>query len=138
MAWKQIASGSFLEAADIERYEAYIGEGQRGLLQLDLRAPVSQGIVTELKNKLNQAGVEEAQVTTGSPVLRISWRKGFPWLGVVVAAILGVILLAILIVGWQLFKEIISVVPDPFKGLAVGGMILVAVVVAALAWKRRR
>ena len=138
MAWEQIASGGLLAATDIERYEASIGEGQRALLELDLRAPTPDYIVSELQSQLRKAGVREAQVTTGSPLLRVSWRKGFPFLPVVVGIILGLIVLAILIVGWRLFKEIIAAIPDPFKGLAAGGIILVMAVVAMLVWQRRR
>ena len=138
MAWEQIASGELLDARDIERYEARINEGQRALLELKLRAPAPEYIVTELQSQLQKAGVWEAQVTTGSPLLRVSWRKGFPFLPVIVGIILGLIVLAILIVGWRLFKEIIAAIPDPFKGLAAGGIILVMAVVAMLVWQRRR
>ena len=138
MAWEQIASGGLLDVTDTGKYEAYIGEGQRALLELDLRAPTPDYIVSELQSQLRKAGVREAQVTTGSPLLRVSWRKGFPFLPVVVGIILGLIVLAILIIGWRLFKEVIAVIPEPFQGLAVGGLILVLVVVAMLAWQRWR
>ena len=135
MAWERIASGGLLDARDIERYEAYIIEGQRGLLELDLRAPAPDYIVAELQSQLQKAGVREAQVTTGSPLLRVSWRKGFPFLPVVVGIILGLIMLAILIVGWRLFREVAEVVPAP---VITGGIILILVVVAMLARQRWR
>ena len=135
MAWEQIASGGLLDARDIERYEAYIGEGQRALLEFDLRAPAPDYVVTELQSQLQEAGVREAQVTIGSPLLRVSWRKGFPFLPVVVGIILGLIVLAILIVGWGLFREIAEVVPAP---VITGGVILVLAVAAMLVWQRRR
>jgi len=138
VAWKKVASGGLLDTTDIEKYEAYIGEGQRALLELDLRAPAPDYIVAELQSQLQHHGVREAQVTTGSPLLRVSWRKGFPFLPVVVGIILGLIVLAILIVGWRLLKEVIAVIPEPFQGLAVGGVILVLAVVAMLVWQRRR
>ena len=133
MAWEQIASGGLLEATDIERYEAYISEGQRASLELDLRAPAPDWMVAELQSQLQKAGVREAQVTTGSPLLRVSWRKGFPFLPVVVGIILGLIMLAILIVGWRLFREVAEVVPAP---VITGGIILILVVVAMLARQR--
>jgi len=138
MAWEQIASGELLDARDIERYEARINEGQRALLELKLRAPAPEYIVAELQSQLQKAGVWEAQVTTGSPLLRVSWRKGFPFLPVVVGIILGLIVLAILIVGWRLLKEVIAVIPEPFQGLAVSGIILVLVVMAVIVWQGRR
>jgi len=138
MSWEQIASGGLLDAKDIEKYEVYIGEGQRALLELDLRAPAPDYIVAELQSQLQKASVREVQVTTGSPLLHISWRKGFPFLPVVVGIILGLIVLAVLIIGWRLFREVIAIIPEPFQGLAVGGVILVLVVVAMLVWQRRR
>ena len=132
MAWEQIASGGLLDARDIERYEAYISEGQRASLELDLRAPASDYIVSELQSQLQQAGIREVQVTTGSPLLRVSWRKGFPFLPVVVGIILSLIVLAIIIMGWRLFREVTEVVPAP---VITGGLILVLVVVAMLAWQ---
>ena len=135
MAWEQIASGGLLDARDIEGYEAYISEGQRALIELNLRAPAPDYIVSELLSQLQKAGVREAQVTTGSPLLRVSWRKGFPFLPVVVGIILGLIALAILIIGWRLFREVAEVVPTP---VITGGLILVLVVVAMLAWQRWR
>jgi len=138
MAWEQIASGELLDATDIGRYEAYIDEGQRALLELNLRAPAPEYIVAELQSQLQKAGVREAQVTTGSPLLRVSWRKGFPFLPVIAGVILGSIVLAVLIVGWRLFKEVIAVLPKPFQGFAVGGIILVLVVMAVVVWQGRR
>ena len=135
MAWEQIASGGLLDARDIERYEAYISEGQRASLELDLRAPAPDYIVSELQSQLQKAGVREAQVTTGSLLLRVSWRKGFPFLSVVVGIILGLIVLAIIIIGWRLFREVAEVIPAP---VITGGVILMLVMVAMLVWQRGR
>ena len=138
MAWERVASGGSLDATDIGKYEAYIGEGQRGLLELDLRAPAPSYIVAELQSQLQQRGIKEAQVTTGSPLLRVSWRKGFPFLSVVVGIILGLVVLAIMIVGWRLFREVIAVTPKPLQGLvATGGIILAVMVVGILIWRGR-
>ena len=138
MAWEQIASGGLLDVADIERYEAYVSEGQRGLLELDLKAPVPQSIVSELQSKLSEAGVKEVQVTTGSPLLRISWRKGFPFLPVVVAIVLGIIVLAILIAGWRLFKEVFpeGVLPVVGGSMVIGLAIVAGIVLIAMARRR--
>lgn len=128
MGWQQIASGNLLDAGELLGYEASgIDEGQRGLLSLDLRAAIPQSIVSQLQNELKQRGVAEAQVSTGSPILNISWRKGSPWLGVIVAAILGLIVLAILIVGWRLFREVVETL-----GTA-GGWLVIAAVIGIIA-----
>ena len=138
MAWEQIASGGLLDATDFGSYEAYIDEGQRALLELDLRAPAPDYVVSELQSQLQKAGVREVQVTSGSPLLHVSWRKGFPFLPVIAGIILGLTVLAILIIGWRLFKEVIAVIPEPFQGLAVSGIILVLVVMAVIVWQGRR
>ena len=125
MGYELMASGGILDAAQFNQYESYLGEGDRGLIELDLRLPVSQSMAAELENKLKQAGVEEARVTTASPMLRISFRKGFPWLAVIAAAVLGMIALAVLIVGWRLFKEVVPEGLQPLVG-GLGGLGLVA------------
>jgi hypothetical protein len=134
MSFQLIASGGILDVDELSQYESYLDEGQRGLIELDLRLPVSQSIASELEDKLRQAGVEEVRVTTASPMLRIYFRKGFPWLAVIAAVILGIIVLAVLITGWRLFKE---VVPEGWQPL-VGGLGLVLLIGLGIAILSRR
>ena len=133
MAWEFIASGGILEAWQLSQYEGYLPEGDRGMLELDLRLPVSQSVALELETQLKQAGVEEVSVTTASPMLRITFRKGFPWLAVIAATILAMIILAVLIVGWRLFKEI---VPEEWQPLA-GGLGLALLLLLGVALVKR-
>ena len=139
MTWQKIASGGLLDATDIEQYERDIAEGQRGLLELDLRAPVPQSVVSEFQAKLQEHGVLEAQVTTGSPLLRVQWRKGFPFLPVILAIILGIVVLAILIIGWRLFKEVFpsGVSPVVSGSMVIGLVIIAAVVLVSMARRKR-
>lgn len=118
MSYELLASGGILDAAQLSQYENSLEEGDRGLVELDLRLPVSQSLAGELENKLKQAGVEGVRVTTASPMLRIYFKKGFPWLAVIAAIVLGIVILAVMIVGWRLFKEI---VPEGLQPL-VGGL----------------
>ena len=104
--WEEVADGSFWELANLSQYEPYFEEGSRGLLELDLRLPVSADMARELENQLIEAGVAGVKVRTASPLLKIYFTKGFPWLAVIAAIILGLIALAILIVGWRLFRDI--------------------------------
>ena len=135
MSWEQVGAGSLLDVDDLAGYEdTFIGEGQRGMLEVDLRMSVSSSLVKQLENELRQRGVAEVSVTTASPMLRITYRKGFPWLPVIVAAILGLIVLAILIVGWRFFREIIETIPKALKpglGIAVVAAIILGLVVLA-------
>lgn len=134
--YKLIAQGGILDANDLAQYEDYFDEGDKGLLELDLRLPVSQSIAQGLENKLREAGVQDVRVTTASPMLRIYFRKGFPWLAVIAAAVLGLIALAILIVGWRLYKD---VSPDiPGGGTTLFWLAVIFAGVAAVVYFRRK
>ncbi len=106
--WEQVASGSILDSGQISDYDDYLEEGQRGQLELDLRVTPSSWMVSELQSRLVNAGMEEVQVSTGSPLIRISYRKGFPWLAVIVAAVLALTILAVLIIGWRFYREVVQ------------------------------
>ena len=135
MSYQLIGSGGIIDVAQLSQYEDSLGEGQRALLELDLRLPVSQGVANELESKLRQAGVEEVSVTAASPLLRIYFRKGFPWLAVIAATILSIVVLAVMIVGWRIFKEVVPEELQPMIGTAV--IILLVVLGATLLVKRR-
>jgi len=132
--YELLASGGILDAQQFSQYESYLGEGDRGLVELDLRLPVSQSVASELENKLKQAGVEDVRVPTASPMLRVYFRKGFPWLAIIAATILGIVILAVMIVGWRLFKE---VVPPGLQPL-VGGLGLVLLLTLGVVILARR
>lgn len=134
MAYKLMASGGLLDVAQFSQYESYLGEGDRGLVELDLRLPVSQGVASELENKLKQAGVTDVRVTTASPMLRIYFRKGFPWLAIIAATVLGIVILAVMIVGWRLYKEVI---PEELQPL-VGGLGLLLLIGLGIVLLSRR
>ena len=131
MSWELITSGGIINAAELVNYEQqYVGEGQRARLELDLRMPVSQDIANQLQNELKQRGVAEVSVKTGSPLLIVEYRKGFPWLAVILAAILAIAVLAILIIGWRIFREVVPEALQPaigtlliLAGIAVAGLV---------------
>jgi len=138
MAWEQIAGGdlSILKLVDgMERLDRLlIAEGQRAKLVLNLRIPALPSAVSELQSKLTQAGVSECQVSSTGTAVEIIWKKNpISWLPVIVIAILGVILLAILIVSWQLFRYLSEFIPAP---LISGGVIILILAIAVLAWKK--
>ena len=137
MAWEQIAGGnlSILELSDgMKRLDRLlIAEGQRAKLVLNLRIPALPSAVSELQSKLTQAGVSECQVSSTGTAVEIVWRKGFPWLPVIVVAILGMTLLAALIVSWKLFRYLSEFIPAP---LIAGGVIILILAIAVLAWKK--
>ena len=128
MAFELVAEGNFLQLANLSQYEPYFEEGSRGLLELDLRLPVSQGVAQELEDRLREAGVADVKVRTASPMLKIYFKKGFPWLAIIAAIILGLIVLAIMITGWRLSKE----VPEAIPFLAIAGIGVLALIGIAL------
>ena len=135
MAYELVGSGGILDAAELSQYEASLAEGQRGLLELDLRLPVSASVAAQLENELRQRGVLDVSVSTASPMLRVSWRKGFPWLAVIAAVVLGLVILAILIIGWRIFRE---VVPKGLQPLVGTGLIVAGIALVGLIVLRRR
>lgn len=140
MAYELLGSGGILDAIQIGNYESYIAEGERGLLELDLRLPVSQSIASQLESQLKSRGIPGVSVRTASPMLQISWLKGFPWLVVIVAAVLALIVLAILIVGWRLYHEVVVTTGGAGGATLLGGGILLLVVagLAVVLLARRR
>ncbi len=130
--WEEVAEGSFWQLADLSQYEPYFEEGSRGLLELDLRLPVSQNVAQNLEDMLVEAGVADVKVRTASPMLQIFFRKGFPWLAIIAAIILGLIILAILIIGFRLFREVPEALRIPLLVAGVGILALVAIV-----WARK-
>lgn len=124
MVWKLVTSGELTDLGNLSNFEESIGEGQRGLLCLNLRIAPTADIISTLQSKLEEAGVIEASVEATGTRLDIGFRKGFPWLAVIVAAVLALIVLAILIISWQLYKE----VPEEAKG-AIAIIVVVAIVV---------
>jgi len=131
--YQLIGSGGILDIDSLSEYEGGLGEGNRAVLELDLRLPVSQNIASELESRLRQAGVEEVSVSTASPLLRVYFKKGFPWLAVIAATILAMIVLAILIIGWRLFKE---VVPEGLQPIIGTGLLVVFIGLGILVMRR--
>lgn len=127
--WKQVTQGeSATSLHQLEGYEEAIDEGQRMRLDLNLRITPSVDIVETLQNTLQGRGMPATVQALGNTI-RVTARKGFPWLVILVAAVLGLIVLAILIVSWQFFKEVAEVLPQPVMIVgAIVGIILLVVI----------
>lgn len=134
MAYELIASGGIIDVLQFSQCESLLAEGDRSLVELDLRWSPPVGVASELENKLRQEGVEDVRVTVASPMLRIYFRKGFPWLAVIAAIILATIVLLVLVTGWRIFRE---VVPEPLQFPVALLVIGIAAVGIALAQKGR-
>jgi len=130
MTWELIGEGGIIDFSEAYQLEGEIAEGQKALMELDLRLPVSQGVAQELEDRLKEAGVEGCRVTTASPLIKIYFTKGFPWLPVIVGVILAMATLVILIIGWRIFKQVVPEGLQPLIGTAliVGGVALAAAI----------
>jgi hypothetical protein len=130
--WEEVAQGGVIDLySGMREYDALIPEGGRGMLRLNLRLPVSQNVADQVESALVAAGVPDVKVTTSSPVLRIYFRKGFAWLPVIVGVIIPLlVVLAIVIIGWQLYKQAGPVAAS--LTLIVAGVIAVSVAATLL------
>lgn len=114
MAWEQVAEGGAFDLINLGQYEGLLEEGSRNWLQLSLRMPVSAGVAADIENTLRDAGVEDVRVTTGSPILNVYFKKGFPWLAIIATLLLAAV---VLLIGWKLFT-MIPAAAIPFLVLA--------------------
>jgi len=137
MAWEFVAQGNVIDLANLGQYEGELPEGCFNRLELDLRLPVSDWIAQTLEDQLRSAGVPDVTVTTASPILRVYFRKGFPWLAVIAAAVLGLIALAILIVGWRLYKDVSGDLPPPIPQMALIALLVLGAILAISVVRRK-
>jgi hypothetical protein len=138
MSYELIGSGGIIDAAEFTSYESQLAEGDKALIELDLRLPVSQDIASSLEDQLKQRGIPGVKVVTASPMLQIYFTKGFPWLAVIAAIILGMITLAILIIGWRLYKEVVPAGLQPVvgAGISIGLLVIIGLVIVLLIRRR--
>lgn len=111
MAWEEVASGTAFDLINLSQYEEQLPEGSRNLLELYLRLPVTEGVAQALEDALRAAGVPDVKVTTASPMLKIYFTKGFPWLAVIAGVIIAAIVVFGLIVMWKLATEVPVAIP---------------------------
>ena len=123
-----IAEGNVATLANLGSHEGSLPEGSRGELRIFLRAGVPDVVLTSLQTQLEQRGVPlwDNIVQSNRRTVFIRFRKGFPWLAVIAAVLIGLIVLAILIVGWQLFRDASTTLGPvlPILLLAAGAYIL--------------
>lgn len=128
MIWTTVAKGNTASSlSSLASYESLIPEGSKGRLDLFLKSPVSSSILPTLESTLATSGVPEAKVSSSGTTLSIFFRKKFPPLAILAAIVIGLIALAILVVGWQLYKELASTLPMPV--LIIGALAVIALIV---------
>jgi len=134
--WKEVAEGGPLDLySGMRYYDQFIPEGSKVLCRFNLRTSLSPTTVNTLEQKMKDAGVVDARVTTGSPILNVTFTKRFPWLATIVSVIL---IIVALIISWRLFIWIEEAAPGGTKLLLWGGLGLVGVLLLREITKTKR
>ena len=128
MAWELVGTGSRDDLNDVVFYEEQqVEEGQRAKLVCECNTRVPQGTIDSMQNYLAGINVTELEVVGSGSTFEISWRKGFPWAAIIIAAIILIALAVIAIVLWNFFKEI----PDDIKPIISTALIIAGCAMAA-------
>ena len=134
--WEEVADGGVIDLySGMQYYEQFIPEGSRVRVRFNLRQSLSPSMVDDLQERLEAAGVEDVKVTTGSPILNISFTKGFPWLAIVIGIVLAIVLL---IISWKLLVWIEEVAPGSTRLIVWGALGLVGVLLLGAVVKTKR
>ena len=126
MGWDLVGQGDAVQLVNLANLEDQLEEGSRNMLELALRLPVTDGVAQTLENALRDAGVADVQVVNcQNPHLQIYFTKGFPWLAVIAAVVIGSLVIAALVIAWKLLTYIggISPVAIPLLALAAIGVV---------------
>lgn len=129
MMWEEIANGTKDDlATGLREYDPMIPEGSRGYLKLNTSTPINSGIVSAVDSALRFAGIPDVNITYNNRALNIYWKKGFPWLVAIVGVILPLlIILAIILTTWQLFRESPEIAKQFLGSIGLIGLGLAAV-----------
>ena len=129
--WQKVTEGIGANTlSNLKIYEDLIAEGQRIKLDLTLRQAPGANLTNALADILRANSIPATVESSGTTASIIA-KKGFPWLALIAASIVGLIILAILIMSWILWKEVEETVP---KNIMVIGVIVGIILVAAVAW----
>ena len=136
-SWEQVTSGDKAGGlSSLPNFEEQIAEGQRTKIDLTFSSDVLQEITDNVRDALLARRIP-AEVTASGNTVSIVTRKGSPWLAVIAVALIGIIILAILLVAWKLWKEVVAVAPQPLLIIGITAIIVVIVVIATYVVQRR-
>ena len=129
MIWEEIARGTKNDlATGLREYDPMIPEGSRGYLRLNTSTSINSGIVSAVDSALRFAGIPDVNITHDNRALNIYWKKGFPWLVAIVGVILPLlIILAIILTTWQLFRESPEIARQFLSSIGIVGLGLAAI-----------
>jgi len=135
MMWDKVADGNLSTLRNLSVYENALPEGQRARLDLTLKVPVSSQLVKDVESALRSANISQLSVTSSGNRISVFYRKGFPFLFILSATLIGMIVLTILIVGWQLWREIVQTIGKPTMILVVVAVVAISLLIAVKSTK---
>ena len=133
MAWELLGSGNVLGAGEIANYVSQVPDNTRVKVAFNLRASPAGWMIDQLQNTLENQGVPGVKVSTGSPIINISWVHNpavssrvssiaLAPLTAVAIILAALAVIAVVIIGWLVYKD----VPAAFKPAVVIGVIALA------------
>ena len=131
MADVLVAEGSVANIGELGNWDNQFAVGERGRLQVYLRAAAPSAMLSVLQSQLNDRGVLSTVAQEGRTVYINFTRGGVSgiglWPALAAIAIVLMLVLAVLIVGWQLFKSVAGALGPvlPLLLLGVGVYLLV-------------
>ncbi len=135
MAWELLAQGTKNTISALPQYENQVVEGQKARVDFDFVTPVPSFQVDALRNTLNFAGVNDLEVFSNGNTVQIFYRKDPWWLPVIIVAVLAI---AILLIAWFFFREVVDTT-GPFGGILflLGGALIAGILAYSLTKNRR-
>ncbi len=123
-----VASGTRGNIDQISDYESKFEEGSKGSILLHCSTSFGIGTLSSgLNEALEAAGVKMPEsVSHSGSTITIKFQKAFPWLAVIVAAIIAAAFLYVIIQNWELFKDVATAIAPLLPYLIVGIVILIA------------
>ena len=135
MSYELVQRGGIGDYNLFQNAEERIDEGQKMKIVFQLRFGLPDWGIGELNNQLSMQGVTEGYAEEDGQNINVYARKGFPFLAVILAIILAIAIIAILIIGWEIYREIESAIPPELKGVFGWAIAAIAVVAGVMVVK---
>jgi len=107
MGTRLVASGGIWDLGSLSQYEDSFAEGDRGILDLELRYAPPSIAVQALEDAIRAAGVtltRSLEVISGSTRLRIHFKKEIAPLLVLAIAVGAAIVIFAILISWKLYQ----------------------------------
>ena len=128
--WQQVAQGNQTNITSLSDYESQLAEGQNARVDFNFITPVPTFQVDALRSTLSFAGVTNLQVVSIDKTIHIYYTKDPWWLPIIIIAVLAI---AILLISWFFFKEVVKTTgPVGGTALIIGGALALGLLTFAV------